>query len=68
MTYMARSKRDLRGKLQTISLGLYPDQVTHIEVLERVTGKTKGRIIRECLDAYLADQRITERRPANTPD
>jgi predicted DNA-binding protein len=53
-----RSKRDKRGKLEVTSVGLYDDQLVHIEVLMRVTGKSKGRIIRESIDAYFANYRV----------
>jgi predicted DNA-binding protein len=60
MTGMGRSKRDKRGKLEVTSIGLYEDQLTHIEVLMRVTGKSKGRIIRESVDAYFANYRVRD--------
>jgi hypothetical protein len=58
MTGVGRSKRDKRGKLRVSSVGLYEDQEVHIEVLMRVTGKSKGRIIRESVDAYFANYRV----------
>jgi predicted DNA-binding protein len=58
MTGVNRSKRDKRGKLEVTSVGLYDDQLVHIEVLMRVTGKSKGRIIRESIDAYFANYRV----------
>jgi hypothetical protein len=65
MTGMGRSKRDKRGKLRVSSVGLYDDQEVHIEVLMRVTGKSKGRIIRESIDAYFANYQV-ERKDLNS--
>lgn len=55
---MARSDKRKRGKLRVSSIGLYEDQEVHIEVLMRVSGKSKGRIIRESIDAYFAGYRV----------
>lgn len=55
---MARSDKQKRGKLRVSSIGLYEDQEIHIEVLMRVSGKSKGRIIRESIDAYFASYRV----------
>lgn len=55
---MARSKRDKRGKLNVSSIGLHEDQELHIEVLKRVTGKSKGRIIRDAVDEYFRNFRV----------
>lgn len=55
---MSRSERRKRGKLQVFSIGLADDQVVHLEVLERVTGKSKGRIIRDAIDAYFRQYRV----------
>lgn len=61
MAGMGRSKRERRGKLRVSSVGLYDDQEVHIEVLMRVTGKSKGRIIRESIDAYFANYQVSDR-------
>ncbi len=55
---MARSDKTKRGKLRVSSIGLFEDQEIHIEVLMRVSGKSKGRIIRESIDAYFANYRV----------
>lgn len=55
---VARVDRRKRGTLTNISLGLYDDQLDHIAVLKRVTGKGQGRILRDAIDAYFRSYRI----------
>lgn len=61
VTDVAGSNRRGRGTLHTISIGVYEDQLEKLEVVQLITGASKGHQIRECIDEWFRKYGISER-------
>ncbi len=55
---MDRSKKNPRGTLTRINIGVYEDQIDNMKKLELTTGKGQGRVIRDAIDFYFAQYRV----------